>query len=944
MKETKNQKIVKINNVDYNIENLRKEINEGLKITETGEFIYKKTNYFTVSSPIEKAFIFNETKTVKFVKSEKEVTSEYNVDTLKEINDLLKSNQFNNPYIIEEEKKIYLSESNIMKILNKSIIYEIKNDDFIFKEINTNTKSKYGIRNKFKPLELSKYFYEFFKFNEQNENEYFEYYSENYDKGRLQLQEFLEQFEDEECNLNFFKLTGPSSNGKTTTLLKFARKNYNIMYFNLRFLQEKENDKQIINEYFCSELESLNLNEKIIKELNEYLKKNKYENFMKILNDIIYILKEYSIIIILDQYKKRNKLYYILNSFFEDVMEKHYKIKFILCSSINDEEIKEEVIKTIKFYKGMPTILNYQSQQFFFYFSILFQPRKNINDKYNPIYELFNYLPKYKSQFSKIDNKEKLIESVKKIDNQIIGKILENNRLINRNNLSGVFIIILNIINDEFKYCPNSYDLLQNYIPFKYFNIIFKENYFKIKYAFPYLESILFSKISIDEADSFFINNKFSFIPYLESYAKSYYFEFAAKYRFKSLINDYGEIKEIKVNKITEMTEIIFDPFQIALQKVFDNDKDNKDNKNKNDIVQIHQKEKVFSIRKDYLDNMINNTIKNIYYYKNLNNNKKVNLQKKYDFSEYNLLIDQNFIRGKNLDQSFIYGDKNNKTFIGIQIKCYTNKTTNLSSNLNFLDKDKIKKEIFSILENSKHLLNIDINEWKYLLVLYYNQNDSEGPFCKEIVNICNQKNIAYIFYDPYRKIFLDLNRDKLEKIDFSNSIFNLDSDKNIESMENCFGDINLNSKKILLNKKRKSDLGDYEELKNTFKLCIKKLKNTIYVNNNFQNDFKLFEDFKKTIINLIQIDSNKKEIILDNYFDGEDIEAPFPENNYIFLCNKKDTGALLLLVNYDNNSYVYDLQSKEKIDKIFEGLIIIDRKEKIIIMKIRDIEMPINN
>ena len=50
----------------------------------------------------------------------------------------------------------------------------------------------------------------------------------------------------------------------------------------------------------------------------------------------------------------------------------------------------------------------------------------------------------------------------------------------------------------------------------KYFNLIFNENYFEIKYSFPYIQQILISKISINEADDFFINNKFNFIQYLE--------------------------------------------------------------------------------------------------------------------------------------------------------------------------------------------------------------------------------------------------------------------------------------------------------------------------------------------------------------------------------------------------------------------------------------------
>ena len=261
----------------------------------------------------------------------------------------------------------------------------------------------------------------------------------------------------------------------------------------------------------------------------------------------------------------------------------------------------------------MPKILNNITQDFFLYFYILFEPRINSNDSYNPVYQLFNYLPKYKSQFKKIKDQNSLKDSKNGVNSQIIGKILEKNKNINLDNLSGIFIIILNIINNKFEYCPENYNILKRYIPLKYFNLIFNENNFEIKYSFPYVKQILTSQISINEANSFSLNNKFLFIQYLESYAKSYYFEYPAKFRFKDLIKDFGYTKEIKVNQITEMSEIITDPVENALLKIFKN----KIPAIKFNITNInsqlpHQDKKIFEIKKEYLENMINNTLKNI--------------------------------------------------------------------------------------------------------------------------------------------------------------------------------------------------------------------------------------------------------------------------------------------------------------------------------------------
>ena len=201
----------------------------------------------------------------------------------------------------------------------------------------------------------------------------------------------------------------------------------------------------------------------------------------------------------------------------------------------------------------------------------------------------------------------------------------------------------------------------------------------------------------------------------------------------------------------------------------------------------------------------------------------------------------------------------------------------------------------------------------------------------------CRNKNIAYIFYDPYEKIFRDpIKKNKLDEIDFSDEKLNLDLEKNNEEVENWFGDINLKSKKTLLNKKRERNNGDYDEIKETFDLLIEKLK----ISNMYstQNDsYSKYNSFQKDIINLLQIDQKKEEIILITFFYGKDIEAPFPDKNYLFLCNKKNSKSLLLSVNYNSNIYVFDYDKNEKIDGINKGLNLIDREKNIIIMKIHN-------
>ena len=149
--------------MDFGIPSLRIKVSKSLRVLEGGILVLLKANYFKLEYLEESIYIFNKTQKVKFVKSENENLKEYEIDTLDEIHNLLEENKFNSPFIIEEEKTIYLKDSNIMRKLCKPIIYEIKNADSFVKNIGKEN-TKYVLGENFKPIELSKYFYDFFKF------------------------------------------------------------------------------------------------------------------------------------------------------------------------------------------------------------------------------------------------------------------------------------------------------------------------------------------------------------------------------------------------------------------------------------------------------------------------------------------------------------------------------------------------------------------------------------------------------------------------------------------------------------------------------------------------------------------------------------------------------------------------------------------------------------
>ena len=77
---------------------------------------------------------------------------------------------------------------------------------------------------------------------------------------------------------------------------------------------------------------------------------------MIIIYNILNHIKDQSCVIIFDQFKIK----YISKTYFDKIEEliKTSKLKLILCSSINDKDIRDEVIKTINNFGGNITQLN----------------------------------------------------------------------------------------------------------------------------------------------------------------------------------------------------------------------------------------------------------------------------------------------------------------------------------------------------------------------------------------------------------------------------------------------------------------------------------------------------------------------------------------------------------------------------------------------------------
>ena len=231
--------------------------------------------------------------------------------------------------------------------------------------------------------------------NQQPEN--FEYFDSIKRKELFnKLDDFIESKD------YYLALTGISGTGKTITLLKFLKEIYinnPNCYFNIKSLLKNSNIKILAAEF----VKLFNKNkyyDYYIELINSFEKEKHMQLWDKIIKILDFIIQkkeiEDRIIIVFDQYKKgfdaNFKLLNILDS-------KQYsqKIKLIICSSINEKDIKSNLIYST-IYKNllMKKTINYT------YIGRLISVKSIIkNDKIKEIMRKFKYIPKYYFKFIK---------------------------------------------------------------------------------------------------------------------------------------------------------------------------------------------------------------------------------------------------------------------------------------------------------------------------------------------------------------------------------------------------------------------------------------------------------------------------------------------------------------------------------------------------------------
>ena len=535
-------------------------------------------------------------------------------------------------------------------------------------------------------------------------------------------------------DLHTFKFTGPFNIGKSITLLEYCRTTHNSFYINLKCLI----NKSIKDSYLMLQDEFARISSNdIFNKIQDVIKSN-YSKSTEPLNLIFIIMnllfeeeKEYNFTFIFDQFKE-DFFSYNQKKYLD---EEKFNIKIVYCSSINENKIRIECLNTWNEFKYNPTILNAKNQKYYFYYINIYSPSCF---QENSIVENITNIKRFKKYTKNcITQEEKLL----KIKEHIIKKM---EKFSSQVNTSFDFIIsyIKRIINK--KYNNNELNEILEICPLKYFIIIFLENNsFLIRTQFSLINQIINRKLLEEEVFNYFKYKKYKRKLITNKTIKGDYFEEAAIIELKNILpNKYDcilEVKEIismeKIDATSLDNDYLEDDYEESEEEKSEEEKEQKNIYEENGMIEgenlvemdvdsldTHNSINLDELLKKFSFNIDKN--KKIIESKNLESyrqneikilkhilNKKYEITKEYT-GEETFLIRQRSKVGRVVDCAYITGKKNDKTFIGFQMKCYFEETNNLKKRA--YDKDTIKRNLQKLLINSLYLLNCKITHWYY--------------------------------------------------------------------------------------------------------------------------------------------------------------------------------------------------------------------------------------
>ena len=279
-----------------------------------------------------------------------------------------------------------------------------------------------------------------------------------------------------------FCLTGISGTGKSITLLHFL-KNYNTLlrcYFNVRELFKFGDEELLFKEAFKLFTDN--------NQFSETINELKKQNFKNIWDKILFILERLSDlttkILVFDQYKTNYDPNFANITYICNHLE---NVKIILCSSINDDNLRTNVIET----NWLTKINNKNIFKFHYIENNLVNLEESLkaNKDLHSLMKDFDYSPKIVNIF-----KTKYNDCSENTKKEFIKEILD----FYTNNITNFYIerkihiyekykiIVTYIENEELLNIRQFIEIL-DFLPLKYIRIIKKDDMFIIKYAFPFL-------------------------------------------------------------------------------------------------------------------------------------------------------------------------------------------------------------------------------------------------------------------------------------------------------------------------------------------------------------------------------------------------------------------------------------------------------------------------
>ena len=846
-----------------------------------------------------------------------------------------KDYKFNKKYLVYLSSYIKKYSLSLLYIEEKQLDFQPKNDILESKDV-------------YKMSELSIYYKDYFCTNIDPNMEL--YFTNNEASNSLEINLNLLLY-DPDDSIKKFKFTGPVSIGKTAFLLYYCHLSNDAFYINLKLLKTIDDIKKaylIIKEEFSRSKDFEAIQKIIDRCYNQELEP--IEGLFEIID--YFTTSSNNVLLAFDHYKEK----YLNLKVKTKLANLKENIKIVYCSSINDKSMHDECAKTWNRYKRNLEILDNENQDYYFYYSSLYEENnkkkksKNIIDKFNGIYRYTKYFNTERSGE----------ESIKEVSEKVIEKIKDFSS--SRNCTFDLILTnIKNIVNR--KHEIEKLNNIVEYCPLKFIVVKFLEdNFFILKYRFPFLKYIVETKLTESQIKEFFSKKKY--LKTSNELIKGDYFESSVKIGLKKSIKLPVKFdKEIILDEIVTMEKQVEINYESDEESDIENEEEEKeddneqeeqykeediekkkdeeikeDNENKKDNDNFNKseiKEKIISsdckqekdVKKEteFKDNSsfiklllkkfsINYTENEINVKKNeislegyrireimrLIKSKETIPQENMKFKgNENINIDQKKKKGRTLDYAFLYGPQFDKTFIGFQMKCYFKGTKSINNK--FINKNKIKESCQKILFNSMTFFNCKITNWYYYLIFYINDDSINCNVNQDIIDKGKDK-VEILFYDPLKKIFKDSNKNEIKILSLS---YNANLDNYMFNIKTFLPNINDFSENLLE---------------------IQKL-NREKTENSFKKDFDFLQ--KETIDDILNVIKNIMEIksgIIRLYTRANSIfyiKLP-PLANYIILHKKKNkigfigVKSICLKGKIEDVKY-YDIKEGKEIKNFYE-------------------------